>query len=126
MKRYAKALPNNLKNNRQILSKLGISREINEFFLSIFINNFNGRLENQINLETLSGDWYGCKIIKISNKIKFKPLRQISEKWSSIYGHFINEDFQSIFENGKEINSFSSTIPFGEGFRTPEAKKLHF
>ena len=22
-----------------------------------------------------------------------------------------------------EINSFSSTIPFGEGFRTPEAKK---
>ena len=45
MKKYAKALPNNLKNNRQILSKLGISREINEFFPSIFNNNFNGRLE---------------------------------------------------------------------------------
>ena len=59
-------------------------------------------------------------------QIKFKQLRQISEMWSSIYGHFINEDFQSIFENGKEINSFSSTIPLGEGFRTPEAKKLHF
>ena len=45
MKKYAKALPNNLKNNRQNLSKLGISREINEFFPSIFNNNFNGRLE---------------------------------------------------------------------------------
>ena len=45
MKKYAKALPNNLKNNRQNLSKLGIFREINEFFPSIFNNNFNGRLE---------------------------------------------------------------------------------
>ena len=45
MKKYAKALPNNLKNNRQNLSKLGISREINEFSPSIFNNNFNGRLE---------------------------------------------------------------------------------
>ena len=81
MKKYAKALPNNLKNNRQIVSKLGISREINEFLFQVFsiITSTEG-LKNQKNLETLSGDWYGCKIIKISNKIKFKLLRQISEK----------------------------------------------
>ena len=34
--KYAKALPNNLKNNRQNLSKLGISREINELFSKYF------------------------------------------------------------------------------------------
>ena len=80
MKKYAKALPNNLKNNRQILSKLGISREINEFFQVFSIITSTEGWKNQNNLETLSGDWYGCKIIKISNKIKFKRLRQISEK----------------------------------------------
>ena len=80
MKKYAKALPNNLKNNRQNLSKLGISREINEFFQVFSIITSTEGWKNQNNLETLSGDWYGCKIIKISNKIKFKLLRQISEK----------------------------------------------
>ena len=80
MKKYAKALPNNLKNNRQNLSKLGISREINEFFQVFSIITSTEGWKNQNNLETLSGDWYGCKTIKISNKIKFKPLRQISEK----------------------------------------------
>ena len=78
--KYAKALPNNLKSNRQILSKLGISREINEFFQVFSIITSTEGWKNQNNLETLSGDWYGCKIIKISNKIKFKQLRQISEK----------------------------------------------
>ena len=78
--KYAKALPNNLKNNRQNLSKLGISREINEFFQVFSIITSTEGWKNQNNLETLSGDWYGCKIIKISNKIKFKQLRQISEK----------------------------------------------
>ena len=80
MKKYAKALPNNLKNNRQNLSKLGISRERNEFFQVFSIITSTEGWKNQNNLETLSGDWYGCKIIKISNKIKFKQLRQISEK----------------------------------------------
>ena len=79
--KYTKALPMAFGINRQNLSKLGISREINEFLFQVFsiITSTEG-WKNQINLETLSGDWYGCKIIKISNKIKFKPLRQISEK----------------------------------------------
>ena len=80
MKKYAKALPNNLKNNRQNLSKLGISREINEFFQVFSIITSTEGWKNQNNLETLSGDWDGGKIIKISNKIKLKLFLKISQK----------------------------------------------